>query len=175
MSLWTPPGVSADPKRRDRSDRFNADVVQQSRTNEVCDRFNRELRLIDDRLEMRWFGEDTRLPGVVPGRYALVRTPVVGPRAVIMIHGPRGEFMEPTSAVFAKLAEGDMWNADARRDQSRRREAAERAAERQRRRETDDRHEELRDRWNAATRTWVSMSRDSVWSQNVRGRRGARR
>lgn len=176
MALWTPPGVSDDPRLRDSTDRFNADLVQRSRVDDVCERFNRELRQIDHRLEMRWFGEDAGgVMGAIPNRYALVRTPEVGPKTVIVLHGPRGEFMEPTSAVFAKLAEGDMWSSEANRERARRSREAERAAERQRAREREERVEEIQDRYKAATRTWVSMSRDSAWTQNVAGRRGRRR
>jgi hypothetical protein len=161
------PGLAADRYLRDKTARFNADVTARSRTDDVCERFNRELRQIDRRLEMRFFGPEPGLVGAVPNRYTLVLTPEVGPKTLIVLHGPRGEFMEPTSAVFAKLAEGDLWNADARRDRDRKAEAAERARDRQRQREQDDRNEELRDRYNAATRTWVSMNRDSAWTQNA--------
>lgn len=167
MSLWTPPGVSADPRLRDRTAKYNADVIARSRTDGVCERFNRDLKQIDHRLEMRYFGEEPGIVGAVPNRYALVLTPEIGPRTLMVLHGPRGEFMEPTSAVFAQLAKGDLWNGQASRDVRRRQEQAERAAERQRAREQDDRHEEAKDRYNAATRTWVSMNRDTAWTQNA--------
>lgn len=173
--LILPAGVARDRVLRAKTDRYNADIIARSRTDDVCERFNRELRQIDHRLEMRYFGDDPNLVGAIPNRYTLVLTPEVGPRTLIVLHGPRGEFMEPTSAVFSKLAEGDLWNGRAKRDREKAMESAERARDRQRQREQDDIHEELKDRHNAATRTWVSMNRDTAWTQNVAGKRGVRR
>jgi hypothetical protein len=65
----------------------------------------------------------------------------------------------------------DMRNPAVRRRFVEAKERARVEAERQKERDREERHEEMRDRLNAASRTTVSMNRDSPWSQNVSGRR----
>ena len=175
MSLWVPPSVRAPKVSNDLIDRtkdHNAHVDAVAVKNDLCKEFDRELRRIDANLDMVWFGEQIPVGGV-PNRYHLRIRPPVGPKTLIPITGPNGEFVEPGSAIYAKLAEGDLWNGEAERFRKRSQHEAERAAERKRAREAEDRQEELKDRYNAAFRTSVSMT--PGWTQNSAGRRRVKR
>lgn len=167
MALWVPPRVERELAEQSRHHAYT--VVARSRIDSVCETFNRELRDIDPYLEMRFFDENgaSEVTGAVPNRYHLIRRPPVGPPTLIAIHGPDGGYMEPNSSIFQKLREGDLWNSDAVHDRRRSAEAAERAAARQRARENEERQEILRDAYNAAFRTQVSMNRDTPWTQNA--------
>lgn len=169
--LWVPPRVSRE--LQDQTRQYAHEIASTSRVDETCRRFNKDLRDMDPYLEMVFFPEGLPLPaGAVPGRYHLTYRAPAAPATLISLTGPNGEFIEPTSGVFKKLAQGDMWSNVNRKERDRRARVAERAAERAKRREDEDRLEELKDRFNAAFRTSVSMNRDSRWSQNASGARG---
>lgn len=173
--LWTPPGSRAPKVSNDlvnSTKDHNEHVDALASKDEVCREFDRELRRIDSNIDMVWFGERTPVGGA-PHRYHLRIRPPVGPKTLVAITGPRGEFVVPGSAIYAKLAEGDLWNGEAERHRKRSAHEAEKAAERARRREAEDRQEELKDRWNAATRTSVSML--PGWTQNSAGQRRVKR
>lgn len=168
--MWLPPKVSRELVQE--RARRSADILLEGRTDEICRQFNRELRLIDPYLEMLFFGADCRVQGAVPSRYHLSRRSPDAPATLIAITGPNGEFVEPSSAIFAKLAEGDLWSSNAVRERERMVREAERARDRKRAREAEERQEEIKDRMNAAFRTQVGW--DPKWTQNVAGKRGAR-
>jgi hypothetical protein len=138
--------------------------------------WNRELKSIDERLEMAWFDETVNHPAVVPCRYHILRhNEPPAPMSVIPVVDSEGNFVEPDSGIFEMLLKGDMWSEAAQRERKRAIKLAEAAKDRERERETEDRRQEIIERIQANTRTFVSMSRDSAWSQNAAGRRGARR
>jgi hypothetical protein len=175
--LWVPPSANrrlprvSDELVRGTKD-HNEQVSALERTNGLCEQFNRELRKIDADLKMVFF--EAQVPvGGVPYRYHLVRRPAVGPKTLISITGPHGEFVEPTSAIFEQLRKGDLWNGEAERFRKRSEREAELALERQKAREQEERQEELKDRYNAAFRTSVSML--PGWTQNAAGRRKIKR
>jgi hypothetical protein len=62
-----------------------------------------------------------------------------------------------------------LWNEQNMARLRSRHERAAQAAERHKIREREDRHEETKDRWNAATRTSVSMTNAAPWTQNTSG------
>lgn len=166
--LWVPPSRDLIGRTKDHNEQVDAVAVK----NEVCREFDRELKRIDSNLDMVWFGPQVPVGGV-PHRYHLRIRPPVGPKTLVAITGPQGEFVEPGSAIFAKLAEGDMWNGEAERFRKRSQLEAERAADRKRAREAEERQDELRDRYNAAFRTGVSMM--PGWTQNSAGRKRVKR
>jgi hypothetical protein len=151
----------------------DADIFLRARTDALCDEFNRELRKMDPYLELIFIGDDAGVQGAVPNRYHLSRRSPDAPATLISITDEHGGFVEPGSAIFDKLAEGDLWSARSRRERQNAQQEAERARDRKRARETEQRQEELKDRYNAAFRTSVSMA-DTGWSQNASGRRGRR-
>lgn len=163
--LWTPPGVR---REKDVVARDTADIRLAAALRGQLDWWNRELKAIDENLEMVWFDDGVDIVGVVPNRYHVLRVspdPTV-PVNIIPITDDEGGFVEPNSAVFDRLRAGDMWNDRAVMDREKRRADAQAAAERQRERETEDRQAEILERWVAATRAQVSFG-DAPWSQNM--------
>lgn len=175
MPLWVPPRVSrelADNAARDRAEIQHA----VSHLKGTLEHWNRELRQIDDRLEMAWFDENVSVPGVVPCRYHILRrNEPPAPMSIIPVVGPNDEYVEPDSGVFNMLLRQDMWSESAQADKRKRESLARAAADRERERDTEARRAEIVERIQAANRAFVSMNRDVPWSQNVSGRRGVRK
>jgi hypothetical protein len=173
--LWTPPKV--DRGLADETRAFTADMERMlDRTRGILREFTRDLKAMDPDLELVFFDPDASGPGIVPGRYHVLRKDRFdGPPTLIPIVGPNGEFAEPDSGLFDYLRKIDLWNTAAARDRERAHDEARKAAERAREREQEERHEELVERWKAATETRVSMNDASPWSQNrtPAGRRDA--
>jgi hypothetical protein len=173
MSLWVPPKVRRE--LRDSTAAHTADVMAMvDRFKGFMDQYNRMLKEIDPHLELIFAKPNARAPGLVPGRYHVMRHIPGGPPTLLPVTGPNGEFVEPDSGVFEALARSDLWNDRQTQDQRRNREAAERARDRQRAHEAQERQSELAERWAAVSRAQVSMNRSAPWSQNTSGRRGAR-
>jgi hypothetical protein len=172
MSLWTPPKVDRD--LREQTQAHASEVTGMvERFRGILKHYTRELKAIDPYLELIFAPPNAEAPGLVPGRYHVMRHNPGAPPSLIPIQGPNGEFSEPTSQVFEQLKSTDLWNTAVGHERRRREEAAERASVRAKEREQAERAEEVKDRWNAATRTFVSMDRSKPWSQNAAGRRGA--
>jgi hypothetical protein len=174
--LWTPPAVSRELEQV--AYESNAQIAGAvSHLKGRLDYWNAELRKIDHRLEMVWFDETAKeIPGVVPCRYHIIRkNEAPSPWSVIPIQTAAGEYVEPDSGVFEMLLRDDMWSASAQRERDRHRRLAEAAKARQAERETEERQQEIYERVKAARDTFISMSRDTPWTQNAAGRRGARR
>jgi ElaB/YqjD/DUF883 family membrane-anchored ribosome-binding protein len=174
--LWTPPAVSRELEQV--AVEGNAQLAGAvSHLKGRLDYWNRELRKIDARLEMVWFDESAKgIPGVVPCRYHLIRrNDAPSPWSVIPVQNSKGEYVEPDSGVFEMLLRDDMWSESAEQERRKARSRAEAAKAREREREAEERQQEIFERVQAARRAFVSMSRDSPWTQNSAGRRAAKR
>ena len=170
-ALWVPPRVSRD--LQDRTQAHTAEVLGMvERFRGILDHFNRELKQIDPYLELIFAPPTAQAVGLKPGRYHLLRHNPGAPPSLIVIEDYAGNFVEPTSQIFERLRETDLWNNAVGHERRKREEAAERAQQRQKAREDEERREEIRDRLNAAFRTSVSMNNSNPWSQNARGARG---
>lgn len=88
--------------------------------------------------------------------------------------GGDGPGVEPGSWVFDALAKADLWSERANRERERIRREAEVARDRRLERERAERDADVLERYLAVSRTQVSLNRDTPWSQNAAGRRGAR-
>jgi hypothetical protein len=138
----------------------------------VCDEFTRELKLIDPGLELVWWPAHASAPGFVPGRYHIVwQHPGDGLGSVEPFTDELGGYREPDSGLFELVRKSDMWNDRHKRDRDRVRQAARDAQARRERDEREEIAQEAEERWLAATRAQVSMSRDVPWTQNAAGRR----
>lgn len=130
---------------------------------------NKELRAIDPYLELVKVRDDAPDddPAVKPGFWHVVRRNPGAADSWMPVTDDIGRFVEPTSRIFERLAEGNMWNDSYGRRQRKR--AAERAAEKERAEESRKRRlaEEMQERYLAATRTFVSMDRSTPWTQNA--------
>lgn len=170
MGVWVPPRVSRELLAE--REQFNAHINLMAAAHHVqgqLERFNRELKHIDRLLELVYLppGADTTGTPCRPGYYHVIRRNENAPITVIVVEGEHGEPVEPTARLFDRLREGDLWDANSRRRFERRQQLASEAADRERIREREARHAELVERVNAATRTQVSMNRDTAWSQNA--------
>jgi hypothetical protein len=183
QGLWVPP--SADPLI---DARRQIDAERQALADEQIHELltdvrhmNAELRRIDPYLELVLVGD--RAPGpshpdydpaIVPGRWHVVRHNPDAPDTWMPVTGHDGSYTEPTSRIFDRLAEGDMWTEEYGNRQRRR--AAKAAAEKQRARDNrrEQQREEFVERYHAATRTQISMNTSTPWSQNHAGQRAAK-
>jgi hypothetical protein len=119
---------------------------------------------------------DATAIGARPGRFGLLFPSVMGsPRSVSSFAGPNDELVEPGSWVFDWLRENDWQNPDVLRDRKRAQEAAERAKAKREQDDHDRMTADILERYLAGSRAFVSMNRDSPWTQSHAGRRGAGR
>jgi hypothetical protein len=165
-NLWTPPTRENLQAREE----YRRDLLEQARRDATLDFWTRELKEIDPYLELIQAREDSTL--MRPGFYYVLRHNPGAPPSLLCVEGPDGEFVEPNSGLFEKLRSSDMWNAEAERDRKERVRKAEEAETRRKERESEDRVQEMAERWQAVTRTQVSMNRSSKWTQSMNGRRG---
>lgn len=177
--VWLPPTVSRELLAE--REQFRAVLEDQAvrakliAVKGILDQFNYELQRIDPKLELIRAQES--VPAGIPmkpGYYHLVRWNEGAPPSVWPVEGPNGEFEEPTSRVFEMLKHNDLWDPRNMRLMRQREALAEQAADRQKIRDRQERQEEIMERVAAATRTQVSMNRDTPWSQNASGRRHKR-
>lgn len=171
--LWVPP--SADPMLAMRNE-LDAErrAYAESAMGQI-EHLRAELRRIDpyltlERVHANAPDDD---PATIPGYWHIVRHNPGAPDTWEPITGEHGEYVEPTSRIFDKLAEGDMWRDDygrrARKRQARA--AADRERDKERRRAA--KALEFNERAAAATQVRISFDRDHRWTQNTAGRRAA--
>jgi hypothetical protein len=149
--------------------------------------FNAQLERIVHGMRLMWCPDpapvDAVAQGASPARWNLVWPgyhggplsvqPLVLRDGVPCIGGD-GDFVEPGSWVFEQLERMDMWNERTMRERRRIREEAELAKRRRKEQERRDFDLECLEHYKATNRAFVSMSRDTPWSQNSAGRRGAK-
>lgn len=177
MSVWVPPKVARELV--DERNRFNAEMAERMEVNRLAgemDRFNYQLRQIDDKLELVFIpaSADVGTTPCRPGYFHVVRRNEGAPWSVMVVEGEHGEPVEPTSRLFQKLRESDLWNPDVMRSVRDKERLAEEAYEREKQREAEARQGEILERWKAVSRAQVSMNRDTPWSQNAAGQRAAK-
>jgi hypothetical protein len=174
-NYWLPPKVSRELREKSRSlreDMLRSAIVEekQQRAIPILREFNDKLRRIDPRLQMI-LAHERVTPGLPMrgGYYHVIRDNPGAPPTIMIVEGENGEFVEPTSRVFERLAAGDLHEPRTMRHWKRiEREAAD-AARRERAREREERQEHLRDFVNANWRTSVSMNGSRPWTQNMQG------
>lgn len=180
MSVWLPPKVSRELAEESRRREAAAlDAVDLAAREEWVRVFNAQLERVVPGMFLAGCPDPAPLDlvgqGARPGYWHLIWPGFNGgPLNIMPLQGPGGERREPGSWVFDLLAEGDLWNERSNRERARVKRAAEEASARRLEQERRDRDEEVMERYLAATRAQVSMSRDVPWSQNSNGRRGAR-
>lgn len=172
-SLYLPRGVT--PEMREETHRHSAEVADCV----IIDRHWTELlKEIDDNLYMvrsrHWV--KTGLPLVPGGCWHIIRdnSDKGAPETIIPLF-ENGEMLEPGSWVFEMLRRNDLQRPGAIKERQRQEEKIERAKEKQRRVEREERRQEIAERWKAGTQASVSMNKSVPWSQNVRGKRGAKK
>lgn len=140
---------------------------------EVCQHWNLELRKLDPHIKLGRAKPMAYAPGlpVKPGYYHFLRDNPGAPPTVAAITGPNDEFIEPDSSLLERLKANDLQRPGAMRERLERERRAEAERERDKERELAGWTEEAVERWNAGTRTFVSMDKSVPWTQSARGRR----
>jgi hypothetical protein len=172
-SLWVPP--TATKRQVEERNAYTASVESMvQRFRGVMNHLNPLLKEVDPHLELIFVppNADPTVPGIVPGRYMVMRHNPGAPPSLMVVEGPNGEFVEPGTRLVDEMREMDMWSPEAERDRKQRKARREYEAQKAKEREAEDRRNEIAERWAAVSRTFVSMDRSSPWSQNHAGRRG---
>lgn len=140
--------------------------------------FNHDLKAVDHRLQLVWCPDPAPLEaaaaGAQPGRWNVVRHNEGAPLSCIPLVGEDGEYREPGAWVFDMLKRSDLWNSSVTHDRRRREKEIAAAKERREALETEERQARLIERWNAVSRTQVSMNTSVPWAQNMDGLRRTR-
>lgn len=171
-SLWLPPSVSRE--QRQSTLEYQAEVFRNAQRDATIDYWTRELKKIDERLELIKANDDAQAVGLIPGFYHVMLVLPDGPPSLLPLVGDHGEFVEPNSRMLDLLREGDLQNPEAMRARRERDERAAAMRVRDREREREARVGHMVEHWKALTETSVSLNRDSPWTQNQAGRRGAK-
>lgn len=142
MSLWVPDSAALDVQQQ-RAALLRSQV---DRYRETFEHWNKKLKEIDPYLELVRASEDAFAPELKPGYWHVIRHVPGSPPSVVIHQTPEGEYLEPNSYLLDRLAQGDMWNDRARKDQEKKMKAARKAAEREEEREAAERVDELTER-----------------------------
>lgn len=143
--------------------------------------FNSELQRIDHRLKLVWCPDPAPVEAVAagaqPGCWHVARDnqQANAPIGLLPLQWPDGTPRDPGAWVFEMLKRADLWDPGVHRERERKLRELEQARERRENREREERRQELSERVRAIRETSISFDRDRPWSQNVAGRRGARR
>lgn len=169
--LWVPPAVSR--KQVEQRNEYTASVESMvHRFRGVMNHLNPLLKEVDPHLELIFAPPNADAPGLVPGRYHVLRHNPGAPPSLMVVETPEGGFLEPTSRLVDEMRERDMWSAEAERDRKQARARREYEAQKAKEREAEERQAEIAERWAAVSRTFVSLDQSTPWSQNHAGRRG---
>jgi hypothetical protein len=158
LSLWLPPAANRDLQEQRLE--LTAEYLAQAQHLTVLKEWNKELKKIDERLELVWAPEGVDLPGLTPGRYHVIRQNPGGLPGVFVHEGDDGEFREPDSGLFQRLKSSDLWNDRVQRDRKKREKELERAAEKRKEQERADRMEEVLDRYRHKYVTKIAVDRN---------------
>lgn len=76
---------------------------------------NRELRELDPYLELVWIGPraSLKIPGIVPGRWHVRRSPPGLLDSYWPVMGPNKEYAEPTMKLIEDMKSADLWRKGA--------------------------------------------------------------
>ena len=126
--------------------------------------WNRELKRIDERLELVRAHDGAKAPGLKPGYYHVLRHNPGGPPSLIAVEDEHGNFKEPDSSLFNKLREWDCWDDRVMRDREKRQRQFDEARDRRKKREREEMAEEIIDRYKAQTPGVSFSNRGKGWS-----------
>jgi hypothetical protein len=136
--------------------------------------WTRELKQIDETLELVWAPESVEHPALVPGRFHIIeRRPMPTPPNVIPLVGEDNEFREPGSWMFEMLRRNDHWSNRSQKIREEKAEQAAAARDRAAKREHEERSTEIDERIKALLNPGVSMHKSAGrgWSYRASSRR----
>lgn len=126
--------------------------------------YNRELKQIDERLELIWAPESVTNPALVPGRFhVLRRNPPPAPPGLYPLQHQDGSFREPGSWMYDWLRRNDMWNDRAQAERERIVRDLERAKQKRREQEREEIAWEIDQRLRAKESPSVLFSTAAPW------------
>lgn len=144
MKLWTP--LQTEDQKRD---------AQIDRSIYLAKEFNRQLRDLDDRLELVFVKPTADDPVLVPGRWHIRHVDPDGIVTYMVIAGPQGEYLEPHSGVLDELRARSLFTDQGIRAAKERVERKNRERQREAERQAEDRKAELAERVASTIRTQV--------------------
>lgn len=121
--------------------------------------FDRDLKQIDDHLEIVKAKDQTTVVGLKAGYWHIIRMNPGHPADVLVLEHPDGSYREPDSSLFDFVMESDLYNDRARKAHRKRQEEARRASERRRERESQDRIDEIGRRVKSRNSTQIHVRR----------------
>lgn len=123
----------------------------------VTDEWNRVLHQIDPDLRLVKAKENAHAPGLTPGFWHVLRKNSIGAPTLIC-HHREGEYADPDSSLLESLRRNDLWNDRTKRERERSMDELDRQESRRKAREQDERNDEIRERWHAASNPGVSFT-----------------
>lgn len=162
MSLWVPPRVSRELS--DVTEQHKAEVMASAIRDASIEYFNRELKRVDEHLELIKAKDDATAAGLKPGYWHILRHNPGAPPSLLPLVGDDGEFVEPSSRVFDLLREGDLQNDQVIRAMRERDERAAKQRARDKQRDAEDRIGHMVEHAKAVTRAHVSMTDARPWT-----------
>lgn len=137
----------------------------------VTEEWNRILYQVDSELRLVKARPNADFPGILPGLYHVLRRNSLGAPSIIPVERD-GQFVEPDSSMLQMLAEGDLWNDRVAKDRRHAMEELDRQTARRKEREREERHDEIAERWKAASNPGISMTgRGGGWRYRAAARR----
>jgi hypothetical protein len=131
----------------------------------IAREYNALLARIDPKLQLIYWDSDRPDMPLRKGYWYVIRDNPGAPPTWMEVN-INGAPCEPNSRLFDKLAEGDLWNTDLIRRSLRAQRERLAQAQADRLRVDEERMEHIHELTLAATRTQVSMNRDTPWTQN---------
>lgn len=135
--------------------------------------WTKELKQIDESLQLVWAPENVTHPALVPGRYHIIEErPAPTPPNVIPLVGENDEFREPGAWMFDMLQRNNHWSDRSMKEREKRMADAQKARERAIAREKEDTALEIDERIKALMNPGVSMAKtDRQWTYRAPARR----
>lgn len=174
--LWLPRLYQSERERELVETRIKdtAEKLKMVELDPLCVQLTAEARKLDDKVSIVRVKDNAEGPGIRPGYYHVMRFNEGAPLSLTPIEAKDGGFLVPTQGTIDRLRASDTWNERVVRDRRERARAEEQAIAKQEQTETEERRDEILQRWKAVSETSVSMNRDAPWSQNVKGRKGVK-
>jgi hypothetical protein len=140
-------GIILPPTTRDEIDRDRRMVSENIMSIMAVKRdFDRDLKQIDDHLEIVKAKDVVTIPGLKAGYWHIVRMNPGHPADILILEYPDGSYREPGSWVFDFVMESDLYNDRARKAHRERQKRAVEARERRKALEAEQRIYEMADR-----------------------------
>ena len=166
-------GVALPQQHVDETQAYAANLAALAVLADEVQHWTRELKQIDEKLELVWAPENVEHPALVPGRYHIIeQRGLPTPPNVIPLVGDDNEFREPGSWMFEMLRRGDHWSTRTQKIREEKIAAAEAARDRAAAREREERITEIDERVKALLNPGVSMTgQGKGWGYRAHARR----